>query len=132
MKKLISSQVLAFTLATLPAAAGCSWFSHAATVAKADAIECAKQDLGQTVAGGVESLLLTVVTIVFNGGANWQADLDALAAKFGPETLACCAKVAQDLFSTGSGSPSTGLDLDTPAQRAAKALGKYAAGRKVQ
>jgi hypothetical protein len=112
----------------------CSTAKHVETVVKDDAIECAKQDLGQTVAAGALSLAMTVANILFEGGTNWQGDLDALAAKYGPDALACAAKIAQDLFHppAGSDAPATTEVLVGPAQRASEALAKYAHGRSVK
>lgn len=88
------------TLVMLATVTGCSWFSSATKNAETAAIDCGKQDLGQTVATAAVSLIMDVVTIVATGGADWQADLDALGAKFGPDALACAEKVAEAVFRT--------------------------------
>ena len=119
MKKFLSLVLLSSLLAT-----ACTKVQ--VTAGKNAAIDCAKADLGQTVASGVESVLMTVVTIVFDGGANWVADLAAIGAKYGPEVLACAEKTAEALFrvpAPGAGSGiATGISVLTPHDRAVQAL----------
>jgi hypothetical protein len=127
--------VTIITLCALTTSA-CTTAKHVGSVVKADAIECAKQDLGQTVVDAGLSLAYTVAGIIFQGGTDWQADLDKLAATYGPDALACAAKIAGDLFTpptAGSGAgPSTADALAGPSTRAKQALEKFAHGREVK
>ena len=118
MKKLIT----VLTLVAMSASAGCSWFTSETKAAETAAVDCAKQDLGQTVEAVGMSLLLTVSSIIFNGGANWQSDLTALAAKYGADAVTCAASIAETLFKqptpdAGVG-PSTSDSISTPSDRA--------------
>ena len=92
-------------------------------IIKNDAIDCAHADLGQTVADMGLSLLMAVATILFQGGSNWQYDLNQLGAKYGPDVISCAAKIAGDLFKmpqegSGSAAPGTAAGIETPYQRA--------------
>ncbi len=122
MKKLLSLSVVASLLFS------CSGSQKAAAVGQV-AIDCAKADLGQTVASAGLSVLMTVVGIIFSGGATWQSDLAALEAKYGPEVLACAEQVAEELFRTPAPAvPATGDMTESPHDRALKALG----GKKIR
>lgn len=120
----IASLVTALTL--IANTAGCSWFQNKEAAVKQAAVNCAKQDLGQTVASAGESLLLTVVSIIASGGVNWTADLAALETKYGAEAVECAANIAEALFRTApvSTSPDAGVapatgDDDAAAVKAA-------------
>lgn len=88
----------------------CTWTKQAAENGKQAAIDCAKQDLGQTVGEAAVSLVMTVVTILATGGTNWEGDLDALGTKYGAEALACAEKTAEAIFRTPV-TPETGDKL---------------------
>lgn len=106
VKKLLSCLVCVAVMAT---SASCSWFQKEETTVKTDLIDCAKQDLGQSVSASGVSLLMTVVAIIATGGADWTADLAALESKYSTDAVSCAEKIASDLFkpSTGSGSGSS-------------------------
>lgn len=105
MKKLVSAVTM---VALACSTVGCSWFESKAKVAEDDAIACVKADLGQSVEAVGVSLLMTVVSILANGGTDWSANLAALEAKYGKDAIACAEKVAADLFKpTPSATPST-------------------------
>jgi len=122
------ASALALTVAAAPA--GCAQAKKDATVVKQDLVECAKQALGQTVVEAGASLLMTVIAIIATSGDNWQADLDALAAKYGADALACATKIASDLFKPAPTlTPTTGNMNDSPYARSQLALGKYSRGK---
>lgn len=122
MLKKLAAIALVLTVASTQAS--CSWLKSEGKTAETAAVACAQQDLGQTVTEAGASLLMTVSSILFNGGTNWMADLTALAAKYGEDAVTCAAHIAEALFqmpSTGSGSGSSGpstADSDTAAGRA--------------
>lgn len=123
MRKSLITLVTAAAVAT----SGCSWFKKESTVVKQGVIDCAKQDLGQTIPEAGLSLLMVVAGIIFEGGLNWQADLDKLATKYGPDAVQCAAHIADLMFRTpadGSGA-STAESIETPSNRASK----YTSGR---
>lgn len=123
MKKLLSTLLLS---SFLYSASGCT--KTQVTAGENAAIDCAKADLGQTVESAGLSVLMTVMSIIFDGGVNWVGDLAAIGAKYGPEVLACAEKVAEAAFrtpSTGSGAGSglsTGAEAVSPHDRAVQAL----------
>lgn len=103
--------------------AGCAWFKHEAAVAKADLIDCAKADLGQTVEEAGMSLAMTVAMLVFQAPTGWQDVLHTLEAKYGMEAVACAEKLASDLFKPPpSMTPQTGEHVESPYDRAQKSL----------
>src|SRR5262249_3058070 len=121
--RLIGAIVTAFVLVSLPASAGCSWFKKEAAVAKADIIDCAKQDLGQTVEEAGMSLAMTVAMIIFSAPAGWQDVLHQLEAKYGADAIGGAEKLAGDLFKPPpSTTPETGEKVESPYDRAKQAL----------
>jgi hypothetical protein len=144
VKKIIAA-LLTLTIAATPVA--CTAAKNAGTTAENVAIQCAKQDLGQTWLAAGESVLMFIIATIANGGTNWQSDLDAAAAKYGPDLVACAAQVAAQVFNglgadtgsgagsgsgSGSAAPVTADIVNGPEQRALAAVAKYAAGRKFQ
>jgi hypothetical protein len=125
MKKIISA-----ALASSILLAGCS--KTAAVNAGKAFIACAEQDLGIAAGSSSTSLLDQVLAIIYNGGASWESDLAAMATTFGSDAIACAAQVAEQLFreATGSAAPSTSDAVETPHDRALKALATYAQGKK--
>lgn len=75
-------------VATAPS---CAWFKHAGTVVETAAIDCAKQNLGQTVEAVGLTILADVAQIIQAGKDGWQAALDKLGAQYGSDAIQCAA-----------------------------------------
>ena len=85
---------VSMTLVALLALAGvasCAWFQRAGTTVEADAIDCAKQNLGQTVTAAGLTILADVMQIVQAGANGWKQALDNLAAQYGSDAVQCAA-----------------------------------------
>lgn len=95
MKKLAAAVML---LLAATSTTGCAWFQAKETAVKDVLIDCAKQDLGASVAEAGESILLTVIDVIVQGGTDWEKDLSLLEGKYGADALACAEKVAEEIF----------------------------------
>lgn len=121
MKKLFSALVISCFLAT---SVGCGAFKAKAKDAEKTAVDCAKADLGINVPGGVFSLLMTVVGILYEGGMDWKADIAKLESSFGPGLIHCAVVAAEQMFRPApSLVPVTGDQVESPHDRALQALG---------
>jgi hypothetical protein len=80
-----------------------------------------KQALSCVEAAGVSDLVPAVESILAAGTASWEAQLDALALKFGSQALGCAVTLAEQFFASGSGS---GSATTTTSAANAAALGR--------
>ena len=118
--KLISALLITVMLAST---ASCAWLKSEGSKAQAAAVDCAKQDLGQTVADAGVSLLMAVVAILAAGGSDWRADLTALETKYGADAVACAVKIGESLFRPAPDAvPLPGYRLSDAHDRAVQAL----------
>lgn len=94
----------------------CSWWSSKGKPAVAEAIDCAKQDLKQTVKTSGLDVLSEVAGIVLSGGDGWKDTLAQVGAELGRDVLACAVRAARDAFDKDPPAMFSGA---SPADRAA-------------
>ena len=121
MRKILSALLVTSFL-------GCS---STATTVKNTAIDCVKQDLGQTANQAGQSLLMDVVGVLAAGATGWEAQLATLAATFGQDAINCAVTIAEELFRQAlpnAGSATVGAtdeDLAGAHDRAARYLASH-------
>lgn len=102
-------------LVLVVALSGCSWLKGKGLAAGTAFVDCAKADIGQTVADIGMTLLGVVAQIVEAGADGWKQELDTLGLKYGGDAEACAVLAVETVLTAG---PSATASMSPGALRA--------------